>query len=214
MKYIIMAGGTYTKWDKPRQLTEIKGEPIIARTIRLLKENGVKDIYISSNNAIFEQFGVPVLSHDNDYLAFEYNVCEGLWANGFYPIDEPVCYIFGDVVFSNKAIKKIVETETKSIEFFASAPPFDSRYIKQWAEPFALKVVDTKRFKSCLYINKLFYEMGVFARKPIMWELWQIIKKTPINVIDYTNYTAINDWTCDIDDPEDAAKIEGVMDES
>lgn len=211
MKYIIMAGGYYKKWETPRQLIEIKGEPIIARTIRQLKENGVEDIAISSNNAEFEKFGVPVLNHENGYVAYEYNVCEGLWAEAFYPMDEPVCYIFGDVVFSDKAIKKIVSTETQSIEFFASAPPFDSRYIKQWAEPFALKVVDTKRFKSCLYINKLFYEMGVFSREPIMWELWQIIKKTPVNIIDYTNYVAIKDWTCDVDSPEDAKLIERVM---
>lgn len=206
-----MCGGEYRKWETPRQLTEIKGEPIIARTIRLLKENGVEDIAISSNNPIFEQFGVPVLNHKNEYVAYEYNVCDGLWAEAFYPTDEPVCYIFGDVVFSEAAIKKIVETHTSSIQFFASAPPFDSKYIKRWAEPFALKVNDTTRFKSCLYFNKLFYEMGLFARKPIMWELWQLIKKTPLNIIDYTNYVAINDYTCDVDDPEDAKMIERKM---
>jgi len=211
LKYIIMAGGEYKKWETPRHLTEIKGEPIIARTIRLLKENGVEDIAISSNNPVFEQFGVPVLNHKNNYVAYEYNVCDGLWAEAFYPSDEPVCYIFGDVVFSEKAIKIIVETNTPSIQFFASTPPFDSKYIKKWAEPFALKVNDTARFKSCLYFNKLFYEMGLFARKPIMWELWQLIKKTPLNIIDYTNYVAINDYTCDVDDPEDAKLIERKM---
>lgn len=211
MKYIIMAGGNYKKWETPRQLIEIKGEPIIARTIRQLKENGVDDIAISSNNPVFEQFGVPVLNHKNEYVAYDYNVCDGLWAEAFYPTDDPVCYIFGDVVFSENAIKTIVETDTSSIQFFASAPPFDSRYIKKWAEPFALKVNDTTRFKSCLYFNKMFYEMGLFARKPIMWELWQLIKKTPLNIIDYTNYVAINDYTCDVDDPEDAKLIERKM---
>ena len=44
-----------------------------------------------------------------------------------------------------------------------------------------------------------------------MWELWQIIKKSPINIIDYTNYVAIKDWTCDVDSPEDAKLIERVM---
>ena len=38
-----------------------------------------------------------------------------------------------------------------------------------------------------------------FIRHPIAWELWQIIKQTPINYIDYKNYTVINDYTCDID---------------
>ena len=68
MKYIIMAGGHYVKWpDKPKHLVDIKGEPNIARTIRLLKEAGVTDIAISSDNPVFEQFGVPVLKHRNAY---------------------------------------------------------------------------------------------------------------------------------------------------
>ena len=58
MKYIIMCGGTYKRWETPRQLTEIRGEPIVARTIRLLRENGVSDIAISSNNPVFEQFSL------------------------------------------------------------------------------------------------------------------------------------------------------------
>ena len=41
-----MAGGTYEKFKDmpPKHLTEINGEKIIERTIRLLKENGIKDI--------------------------------------------------------------------------------------------------------------------------------------------------------------------------
>ena len=55
MKYIIMCGGWYTHWKKPKHLLEINGEPIVARTIRLLRESGVTDISISSKNQIFEQ---------------------------------------------------------------------------------------------------------------------------------------------------------------
>ena len=33
MKYIIMCGGSYDKWDTPKHLTPLKGEPIVARTI-------------------------------------------------------------------------------------------------------------------------------------------------------------------------------------
>ena len=47
----------------------------------------------------------------------------------------------------------------------------------------------------------------------IQFWIWQVIKSTPLNVINYTNYTAINDWTCDIDDPEDIEKFEKVINE-
>ena len=123
-----MCGGTYQKWNTPRQLLEINGEKIIERTIRLLRENGIDDIAISSNLHGFDVFGVPVLNHQNNYNAREYNDFDGYWCEAFYPTTDPVCYIFGDVVFSEDAIKTIVNTDTDDIEFFASAPPFDSRY--------------------------------------------------------------------------------------
>ena len=207
MKYILMCGGQYDKWQTPKHLTPIKGEPIVARTIRLLRENGVEDIAISTNQDGFYEFGVPVLIHKNEYR-LGLNTSDGKWLNAFYPMDEPVCYVFGDVVFSPKAIKTIVETQTDSIEFFASAEPLPEIYPKPWAEPFAFKVVDTELFFKSIEQTKKYDEEGCFYRMAVSWELWQVIKRTPLNRIDYSNYTAINDYTCDIDSPEDIAKIE------
>ena len=47
MKYIITCGGVYRKWQTPRQLLPFRGEPIVARTIRLLREYGVEDIVVA-----------------------------------------------------------------------------------------------------------------------------------------------------------------------
>ena len=199
-----MCGGDYHT-DIPKQLRDIKGEPIVARTIRLLRENGVEDIAISSNDERFEGFGVPVFHHKNEFGN------GGHWLEAFYPTNDPVCYIFGDVVFSENAIKEIVETDTDSIEFFASSLPFDERYFKRWAEPFAFKVRDTNLFQISISIAIFAAESGKFKREPIAWELWQVIKNTPYNDIDYTNYHTINDWTCDCDCEEDYQKIIEVM---
>jgi len=211
MKHIIMAGGTYAKWDRPKHLTELKGEPLVARTIRLLKENGVNDIAISSNNELFEHFGVPVLKHDNPFTLPKDGRAKTPWLDAFYPMDKPVCYLFGDVVFSPEAIKTIVETQTDSIEFFASAKPLPRIYPKHWAEPFAFKVKDTEQFFNAIEATKQLDEQGLFKRQPVAWELWQVIKDTPLNKVDYTNYTVINDYTCDIDVPEDVAKLEEII---
>ena len=187
MRYIILAG---TSYDPPRQLTVVRGEVLIERTIRLLKENGVEDIVISSPNPAFDKYGR--LDYDG----------RASWMHCFPPIEEPTCFVFGDVYFSPEAIKKIVETETDTIEFFASAPPFAPGYPKRWAEPFAFKVCDVEHFKWA--VEKTKENRHLFRRPPIAWELWQVIKGTPINHIDYTNYTVINDYTCDVDEPEDA----------
>lgn len=211
MKYIIMCGGTYIKWKKPRQLTEIKGEPIVARTIRLLKENNIKDIYISSNNPAFDGLGVPRLQFDNFYRSNGEDTLNGSWLNAFYLTDEPVCYLYGDVVYSENAIKTIVETETEGIKFFGSMSPFSEKYTKPWIEPFAFKVVNQKHFHWAIEKCKEYDRAGCFVRSPISWELWSVICHTPLNVT-YNNYTPINDYTCDIDKPEDAKLIEEQMD--
>lgn len=204
MEYIIMCGGQYDKWSKPRQLTEIFGEAVVARTIRLLKEAGASNIAISTNDPRFERFGVPILRHSNPFTTSG----GGSWVDGFYPAEEPVCYIMGDVVFSPEAIRTIVETETDGVQFFASSPPFSKFYIKQWAEPFAFKVADLKRFRDAVDFVRQNEHSGIFFRRPISWELWQVINGENVRTINYRNYAAINDYTCDIDTPEDAQKIE------
>ena len=208
MKYIIMCGGTYSAWKTPRQLTKIKGEPIIARTIRLLRENGVTDIYISSHDERFAQFA-PLLKHTNNFQGYVEH--GGSWVDAFYPTEEPACYIMGDVVFSPYAIKTIVETETKRILFFASSPPFSPLYIKQDAEPFAFKVVDQARFRTAIDYVKKNEESGIFRRRPIAWELWQVLNNEDVKKINYHNYIVINDYTCDIDSVDDIPKIENVV---
>lgn len=217
MIYIIMCGGRYDIWKTPRHLTMVKGEALIARTVRLLLENFIElnDIYVSTNNGVIKNYcdsvAIQVLWHKNDWIVPRPGVSTGDWCDAFYPTDEPTIYLMGDVVFSPEAIKKIVETETDDIEFFASAPPFAKNYMKPYAEPFAFKVVNTDHLKRAQDKCRLLHRQHAFRREPIAWELWQVIKDTPLNKIDYTNYTAINDYTCDIDVPADAPKIERFM---
>lgn len=193
MQYIIMCGGPGS--GKPLQ--RINGEALVERTMRLLRENGVRDIAISSNDDRYERFGVPVLHHDNPLTVKGY-----YWLKCFYPATRPVCYIYGDVLYSPEAIRCIVETETEDIMFFASSPPFNEKYTKRWAEPFAFKVWNVERFFDCVARTIALDKQNRFNRRPISWELWQVIKKTPLNIIDYGNYVAINDYTVDIDDAE------------
>lgn len=217
MKYIIMCGGKYPKWETPRQLTQIRGEPIIARTIRLLNLHGVNntDIYISSNSKEFKCFGVQVLHHSNSFIADRSLKTD--WVDAFYPMNEPVCYLFGDVVFSPAAIGKIVSSETNDILFFASAYPFGKNYPKRWGEPFAFKVINTEHFKQAIADVKRLTLEGKFIRHtPIAWELWNVIRRGPdgdLNTISFNSYIHINDYTCDIDGPEDVKLFEGIVDE-
>ena len=211
MKYIIMCGGDYPVWETPRQLLEINGEPLVARTIRLLRENGIEDIAISTNDDRFGRFGVPILKHHNYYCAMAYNFSDGLWCNCFYPTAEPTCYLFGDVVYSPKAIRTIINTETDDIAFFGSAPPFALDYLKDYIEPFGFKVTDTEHLKRAVADVKRIYAENRFKREPIAWEVWNVISRGyggDPNWIDYDSYIHINDYTCDIDNPKEIRLLE------
>ena len=210
MKYIIMCGGTYGR-GQPKQLTKICGEPILERTIRLLRAEGVEDLAISATDPRFSDFGLPVLRHVNAFFVKDGEVIGGSWVNAFYPTDEPACYIFGDVVFSPEAIHKIVNTSTSSIRFFGSTPPFSPLYIKPYAEPFAFKVEDQRRFRAAIDFVNANLTTWIFTRHPIAWELWQVIQGRDVRLINYESVTAINDYTCDVDSPEDAERIEAIL---
>ena len=198
MKYIIMCGGHYDEWDMPRQMCKVHGEEIVERTIRLLEENGVEDIAISTDNDAFKKYGVPLLQHDNTYHAKHMNDVDGYWVDAFYPTDEPTCYIFGDVIFSPEAIRTIVEKHTDDIELFGSAKPFAPEYPKRWVEPFAFKVANTEHFHA--EIERMKKIGDTCWHSPISWDLWALIKGRRIDIDDYVvDYTVINDYTCDID---------------
>lgn len=207
MRYIIMAGGKYKMWEMPKQLTKINGETLIGRTIRLLRENGVTDISISSNSDAFNDMGVPVLRHRNDYYVRAYNDYDGYWCDCFYPTDMPTCYIFGDVYFSPEAIRKIVSTDTDDIMLFGSKAPFAKEYPKPYIEPFAFKVRDTVHLKEACRKVKELDRRGKFKRRPLAWETWNVICGSKPNHVN-DSYVAVNDYTCDIDTPEEAEEME------
>lgn len=206
MKYIIMCGGDYPHWETPRQLTEIHGEAIVARTIRLLRSKGVEDIAITAQDARFENFGVPVLHHENNY---HYNDNgRSYWIDAFIPLEEPACYLMGDVFFSEFCIASIVNYQQgEDIMFFASAFCHGKGYPKPWAEPFAFKVWNQERFKDKIAETKYLQDQGKFRRRAVSWELWQVIKGTKLNEI-AINYQVIDDYSCDIDQVGDIAQIE------
>ena len=212
MKYVILANSNDKTFDKPRQLMEINGEPLVKRTIRLLKENGIKDILITAYDKRFDGLGAkryePIM---NDY---DYATGKGYWLNAFpfEIMNEPICFIWGDVYFSEEAIKTIVETETNSTLFFCTYNNHSRFYIKEHDEPLAYKIVDNELFKEHVNKVKKLYDEGKTVRHPIVWEVYRSINNQDVNVHKMTkNYVAINDISCDIDSKNDIELLKKVL---
>lgn len=213
MKYVIMCDSNNTQpFVKPRQLTIINGETLTGRTIRLLKENGVEDVIVTSHDKRFDNLGAKRYEPQNNNYDGKTN--KGYWLDAFTWefLNEPVTYLFGDVYYSENAIKTIVETDTDSTLFFCTYKNTDRRYIKHHDEPLAYKVRDTETFKKHINIVKKMYDDGLTVRRPISWELYRSINGQDVNKHVMTkNYVAINDESCDIDTLGDIILLENVL---
>ena len=197
MKYIIMAAGKGTRWDSylgiPKHLIEINGETLLGRMTRLLKENGITDYVITCDDPRYAQYGPVAAQTDNDCEIdrFEESLVSG-----------PVCYLYGDVYYTEEAIKNIIKNENEDILFFGS----------DW-EIFAIKVKNLDLFFTHKHLVK-----NLFLKKEINrckgWEIYRSLHNIPFNEHIITDrYFKILDGTDDIDFPQDyenfKARMEG-----
>lgn len=201
MKYIIMCGGKYDHFQTPKQLSVVNGETLLERTMRLLKENGITDIYISSNNPIFKKYG-NLLEHENSYK-YENGKIYGYWVDAYYPLNEPCVYLHGDVYYSEDAIKKIINLNPKVNTFIGNEIAKNKEH-KNWGEPFGWIVVNQEEFKEGIKKTKQLQDEGKLERGfAISWELYRVLNGLDVNkqyILDET-YLSINDETIDIDAP-------------
>lgn len=109
---LIMCQGQSSRWagSEPKHLAMIAGEPVIARTMRQLKELGVDHIVIIGEKKHFEQYGEVHEQRDP-----KPEVCNGIndtfivW--GFYirSFCDRVVILLGDVVYSDACLRAIYE---------------------------------------------------------------------------------------------------------
>lgn len=210
MKYIIMCGGEYKDFETPKQLSIINNEVIVERTIRLLKENGIEDIYISSNNPLFDNKGVPRLeNHNNDYIYYpDTDTQHGYWLDAFYKVDKPVTYLFGDVYYTEEAIKTIINYKTDKNILFGTSDAYNEQHFN-WGEPFAYIVNNTDEFFKGIEEVKKLYDEGKIIRHPIVWELYRYLNNLDINIqrVLEETYVCIDDGTMDVDSPKELEEM-------
>ena len=189
MIYVIMAAGDGKRWNNylgvPKQLVEINGETLLKRTTRLLKENGIDNYIITGKDERFRKYGRLVTQSHND--------CE---VDRFEFFSEPVCYLYGDVYYSENAIKTIINAEVEDILFLGSQ-----------VEIFAVKVEDLNLFYKHKNRVKRMYLNGEIGRC-IGWEVYRSLHGIAFNEhIISSRYKIIEDETDDIDYPEDYEKF-------
>jgi hypothetical protein len=148
---IILCDGKAERWSLPipKHKTEINGEPLINRTVRLLLKSGVSDIWITSHNTTYEIPGSqryePV---NNRYKIDQFWACLPLWEN-----QDKVIFLYGDVYFSEQAIETICDYCVDDFAYFQRTQGSEITG-KKCKEGFAFKVKNIDKFKkACEFLH-------------------------------------------------------------
>lgn len=189
MKYIIMADGKGTRWknyqDKPKHLIELGGETLLARTVRLLRENDAEaEVIITSHDPRYELPGAVRYEPKNNHLEID-RFTEEL-------IEDDICFLYGDTFYSESAILTVTGTIAEDLLFFGN-----ERSIV------AVKIADGELFRTHVdRVRRLFLEGKI--EKCIGWQVYQSFLDLPFGEKKIAaKFVLLEDGTEDFNSPED-----------
>lgn len=152
-RYIIMADGKMTRWKNfrvPKHLLPVNNEPILFRTVRLVRRFAPEaQVIITSHNPLYEAPGAVRYEPKENRCEIDRFTWE--------LIDDDVCFLYGDVYYTEEAIRQIVALSTKTIGFAGNG-----------SEIFAVKVGSGAYQKACIQKLK---ESGGECRGMQLYEL-------------------------------------------
>lgn len=199
MRFIIMCAGSAERWKNhmgtTKQMVPINGEPMLHRTIRLLKERDENNIIVTVPSINFYgKLPVPQFVGSNEFDIDKVINVKNLIAGG------KTILLYGDVIFTEYAIDEIIQSCD------GNPPPLFlgrygmNKYTKKHGELFAI-YVNEKTIQKAIELKELHKEeltrMGG-------WELYRYINNHPLDKhIISEHFIDIHDATDDFDYPED-----------
>lgn len=183
MKYIIMADGKGTRWNNhnghPKHLCRVNNETLVERIVRLLKENNIENIIISSHNKELEYEGATryePISNNEEIDRFVYEL-----------INEEITYLYGDTFYEEETIKQIINTKTNDILFFGNEKSI-----------VAIKVINFEEFKQ--YIDYI-KNNNIIGKG---WTIYQLKNNLPLgSKTKKDNFIVVSNKNINVDGPED-----------
>ena len=202
MQVIIMCGGKYKYFQRHKALSNIHGEVLIERTIRLLQNRGITNWYISTNDPDFDKYG-NILHHENNFETGSDGM-KGYWVEAFYPTKEPTIYLHGEVYYTDDAMDKILNLNPKVNTLIGNHIAMNEEHI-DIGEPFGWIIVDQEKFREAIEKTKKLQDEGKLKRGyAISWELYRVLNNLDPNIMNILpeTYLCISDNTIDVDFPE------------
>lgn len=210
---IIICAGEASRWgnylNTPKHLIEIEGERLLDRTVRLLKERGIKEIYIVVKS-IKPEYAVKGAAQVVADLNPQENVDADkfLSSKAFWNQKGRTLVFYGDCYFTDEAMDTIVNFESDEWTLFCR-PNASEITGTPWGECFAQSFYpkDIERHEAMLHYVAHLFKQGIISRCG-GWEHYRAMTgrtdkavRSPHKMT--TNYVEINDWTDDFDYPKD-----------
>ena len=135
LKAVILAAGYSTRMKQNKHTLKLNNETVIQRQIRLLRENGIEDIAVvvrpddEELNRILDHEKVRKIHTFTDHRdAFKELIATLQYLNS------DTLILLGDLVYTEKALKKMIETKEHGITVFGVTEP--TKWCnKEWAKP-------------------------------------------------------------------------------
>jgi len=139
-KAVIVAAGLATRLHPltlscPKSLLSIDGETLLARSVRLLRENGIADIGIVVGyraEMIAEAFGGQIICVANPFYRHCNNM-GSLWMARDFVGTTPFIYLHGDLIYSERLLAdflKAASVSRASVDLLTSFGPVDEEAMK------------------------------------------------------------------------------------
>ena len=117
MRFVIMADGQGTRWNNymgvPKHLALVDGEPVIGRTVRLLREVADDpEVIITSHDERYEFPGAVRHEPENNIYEIDRFTAE--------LVCDDMCFLYGDTVYDKDVLADIAASETDDILFYGN----------------------------------------------------------------------------------------------
>lgn len=190
MRIVIMADGRGTRWNNymgvPKHLIEVDGEPIIARTVRLLNQlTEGADIVVTSHDARYEFDGARRYEPLNNHYEID-RFTEEL-------IQDDMCFLYGDTIYSEDALKQIIETPVDDVLFYGNNKSV-----------VAVRIADADVFRThFMKVRQLYIDGKIEKCKG--WQVYQSVVGQPLDKkpVPGDKFITVSENTTDINTPEE-----------
>jgi NDP-sugar pyrophosphorylase family protein len=179
-----MCAGRSDRYSKtyPKVLEPILGEPNYKRTIRLLNENGIDNPIITISNEILSHFDYQnkiIGSNEREIDRFR-NI-----RNSF---DDKALILYGDVVYHEADIKRILNNLNDEIQFFGSLNDSIKYKTLLFGEILAIYISNKSKFFNAVDTTVAKFDNKIIERE-IGLDVFTELQMNDANLIALSEYT-------------------------